>query len=136
MQNVCPAPWEEFWPSQSNLWEPKQGSDVRWNFEKWLIAKDGNIVIFLKTWYVCISIHYIPPIICLVYLLFSSTGSPFRRYHSYTEPYNLEQDVKYLLDQADEPSKEGSALDYYEKRRKPKNFLVNVDGTLTLEEMN
>ena len=49
MQNVCPAPWEEFWPSQSNLWEPKQGSDVRWNFEKWLIAKDGNIVIFLKT---------------------------------------------------------------------------------------
>ena len=74
----------------------------------------------------------------LYYILppFLSTGSPFRRYHSYTEPYNLEQDIKYLLDQADEPSKEGSALDYYEKRRKPKDFLVNVDGTLTLEEMN
>merc|ERR1711879_438572 len=98
---VWPAPWEEFWPSKSCLWEPKHGSDVRWNFEKWLIAKDGT---------------------------------PFRRYHSYTEPYNLEQDIKYLLDQADEPSKEGSAIDYHENRRKPKDFLFG--GTMEQEDMD
>ena len=46
MQNICPAPWEEFWPSKSCLWEPKHGSDVRWNFEKWLIAKDGKVAMF------------------------------------------------------------------------------------------
>ena len=86
------------------------------------------LLYFLKNLTYFNSLYYIPP--------FLSTGSPFRRYHSYTEPYNLEQDIKYLLDQADEPLKEGSALDYYEKRRKPKDFLVNVDGTLTLEEMN
>jgi len=103
LKNVCPAPWEEFWPSKSCLWEPKHGSDVRWNFEKWLIAKDGT---------------------------------PFRRYHSYTEPYNLEQDIKYLLDEADEPSKEGSAIDYHENRRKPKDFLINVGGTMEQEDMD
>ena len=41
-QNVCPPPWEKFWPSEKNLWEPKQMNDIRWNFEKWLIDTDGK----------------------------------------------------------------------------------------------
>ena len=65
---------------------------------------------------------------------FLSLGTPFRRYHSYTEPYNLEQDIKYLLDEADEPSKEGSAIDYHENRRKPKDFLFG--GTMEQEDMD
>ena len=65
---------------------------------------------------------------------FLSLGTPFRRYHSYTEPYNLEQDIKYLLDEADEPSKEGSAIDYHENRRKPKDFLFGE--TMEQEDMD
>ena len=124
MQNICPAPWEEFWPSKSCLWEPKHGSDVRWNFEKWLIAKDGKVAIFFN-W-----------LLNSYNSTFLSLGTPFRRYHSYTEPYNLEQDIKYLLDEADEPSKEGSAIDYHENRRKPKDFLINVGGTIEQEDMD
>ena len=48
-QRVCDPPWEEFWPSEKNLWEPKHSSDVRWNFEKWLIDKDGIIFYFYFT---------------------------------------------------------------------------------------
>lgn len=83
LKRACPPPWEKFWPSASCLWEPKHGSDVRWNFEKWLISSDGQ---------------------------------PFRRYHSYTEPYNLEQDINYLLGEAEQPSLNGNAIDYHEKR--------------------
>ena len=75
-------------------------------------------------------IDYLTPIIPL----FLSLGTPFRRYHSYTEPYNLEQDIKYLLDEADEPSKEGSAIDYHENRRKPKDFLLGE--TMEQEDMD
>jgi len=82
LKRACPPPWEEFWPSEKCLWEPKHGSDIRWNFEKWLIAADGQ---------------------------------PFRRYHSYTEPYNLEQDIRFLLGLANEPSLSGNAIDFHEK---------------------
>jgi len=83
LKRACPAPWEEFWPSEKILYEPKHGSDIRWNFEKWLISKDGQ---------------------------------PFRRYHSYTEPYNLEEDIKFLLGQSGEPSFDGNAIEYHEER--------------------
>ena len=48
--------------------------------------------------------------------MFCQIGQPFRRYHSYTEPYNLEQDIKYLLGEAEQPSLNGNAIDYHEKR--------------------
>jgi len=88
LKNVCPPPWEKFWPSEKNLWEPKQMNDIRWNFEKWLIDTDGK---------------------------------PFRRYSSYTEPQNLEQDINFLLGEADSPSIDGSAIEYY-KNRMPKDL--------------
>ena len=47
---------------------------------------------------------------------FCKIGQPFRRYHSYTEPFNLEQDIKYLLGEAEQPSLNGNAIDYHEKR--------------------
>jgi len=83
LKRACPAPWEEFWASNKILYEPKHSSDVRWNFEKWLIAKDGQ---------------------------------PFRRYHSYTEPYNLEQDIKFLLGDSTKPNYSGNAIEYHEDR--------------------
>jgi len=88
LKNVCPAPWEEFWPSENCLWEPKHSTDVRWNFEKWLIDKNGQ---------------------------------PFRRYSSYTEPHNMEQDIKFLLGEVDEPSLDGNAVDYH-KTRMPRDY--------------
>jgi len=91
LKYVCPPPWEEYWPSEKNLWEPKHGNDIRWNFEKWLIDKQGT---------------------------------PFRRYSSYTEPQNLEQDIKYLLGEAAMPSMEGNAIEYHKTRfsRLPREF--------------
>jgi len=88
LKNVCPPPWEKFWPSEKNLWEPKQMNDIRWNFEKWLIDTDGK---------------------------------PFRRYSSYTEPQNLERDINFLLGEAESPSIDGSAIEYY-KNRMPKDL--------------
>jgi len=83
LKRSCPPPWEEFYASKSNLWEPKHSTDIRWNFEKWLISRNGQ---------------------------------PFRRYHSYTEPQNLEQDIRYLLGEVAEPSPEGNAVDYHATR--------------------
>lgn len=94
LKRACPAPWEEFWPSEKLLYEPKHGSDIRWNFEKWLIAKDGQ---------------------------------PFRRYHSYTEPYNLEQDINFLLGISEEPNLKSNAKEYHEEERIPKE--QNLDLT-------
>jgi len=88
LKHVCPPPWEKFWPSEKNLWEPKQMNDIRWNFEKWLI--DIN-------------------------------GKPFRRYSSFTEPQNMEQDIKFLLGEEPSPSNDGSAIEYY-KSRMPKDL--------------
>jgi len=72
--------------------------------------------------------------LCVIF--FPSIGTPFRRYHSYTEPYNLEQDIKYLLGEADYPSNEGNAIDYHENKRNPKKITINVGGTLELNDMN
>jgi len=83
LKRVCDPPWEEFWPSEKNLWEPKHSSDVRWNFEKWLIDKDGQ---------------------------------PFRRYSSYSEPFNILQDILYLLGLQPTAQCDGNADDFYRKR--------------------
>ena len=48
-------------------------------------------------------------------------GTPFRRYSSYTEPQNMEQDIKYLLGEEALPSMEGNAIEYYGKRM-PRDF--------------
>ena len=37
-------------------------------------------------------------------------GKPFRRYHIYTDPYNLEQDIRFLVGEENEPSDKGNAL--------------------------
>lgn len=89
LKHVCPPPWEEFWPSEKNLWEPKHSTDVRWNFEKWLIDKNGQ---------------------------------PFRRYSSYTEPFNMLQDILYLLGEVLEPSSDGNSVEFYKRKRTPKEF--------------
>ena len=47
---------------------------------------------------------------------YSCIGTPFRRYSSYTEPQDMEQDIKYLLGEEEMPSMEGNAREYYEKR--------------------
>lgn len=83
LKNVCTPPWREFWPSSKCLWEPKHGNDIRWNFEKFLIDKQG---------------------------------APFRRYSVYTEPQNLEQDIKYLLGEAEAPTMTGESTEYYSRR--------------------
>jgi len=53
--------------------------------------------------------------------LIDVNGQPFRRYNSYTEPQNMEQDIKYLLGEVSKPSMNGNAVDYYNKRM-PKEF--------------
>lgn len=97
LKGACPPPWEQFWPSDKCLWEPKHSSDVRWNFEKWLIAKNGR---------------------------------PFRRYHSYTEPYHLEQDIQFLLGEINQPSMSGNAIDYHKERSGSRNTHVVPPWTL------
>ena len=54
-------------------------------------------------------------------ILFLPTGKPFRRYSSYTEPQNLEQDINFLLGEASSPSIDGNAIEYY-KNRMPKDL--------------
>ena len=44
------------------------------------------------------------------------TGKPFRRYSSFTEPQNMEQDIKFLLGEVPQPSSDGSAIEYYNSR--------------------
>jgi len=53
--------------------------------------------------------------------LIDANGQPFRRYSSFTEPQNLEQDIKFLLGEVAEPSLNGNAIEYY-KKRMPKEF--------------
>lgn len=76
LREACPPPDQKFAKTYKLLYEPKHGNDVRWNFEKWLINKDGI---------------------------------PFRRYTPHTEPQNLEQDIKFLLGEVDDPKQEGNA---------------------------
>lgn len=42
LKYVCPPPWQTFAPSQKITYEPKFGTDIRWNFEKFLIGPDGE----------------------------------------------------------------------------------------------
>jgi len=53
--------------------------------------------------------------------LIDVNGMPFRRYSSYTEPQNLEQDIRFLLGEVEKPSINGNAIDYHRKRM-PKEF--------------
>jgi len=42
LKHACPPPREEFSESFKLLYEPKHSNDIRWNFEKFLIDKDGR----------------------------------------------------------------------------------------------
>ena len=50
-------------------------------------------------------------------------GKPFRRYSSFTEPQNMEQDIKFLLGEVPQPSTDGSAIEYYNSRM-PKELVI------------
>ena len=65
--------------------------------------------------------------------MFCQIGQPFRRYHSYTEPYNLEQDIKFLLGEAKQPSLNGNAIDYQEKRN-PREQNLEENSSEKVEE--
>jgi len=54
--------------------------------------------------------------------LIDVNGMPFRRYSSETEPQNVEQDIKFLLGEVAEPSMKGNAIEYWDKKRMPKEF--------------
>ncbi|TRY63791.1 hypothetical protein TCAL_04934 [Tigriopus californicus] len=41
LTNVCPPPWKQFWPKESLWWSPLNAKDIKWNFEKFLIRKNG-----------------------------------------------------------------------------------------------
>jgi len=44
LQNRCPPPVDEFMsPSSDYMYEPKNTNDVRWNWEKFLIDKKGQV---------------------------------------------------------------------------------------------
>jgi hypothetical protein len=76
----------------------------------------------------CLSI-----IILILKYMFFQIGQPFRRYHSYTEPYNLEQDIKFLLGEAKQPSLNGNAIDYHEKRN-PREQNLEENSSEKVEE--
>lgn len=41
LTDVCPPPWKQFWPKESLWWSPLNAKDIKWNFEKFLIRKNG-----------------------------------------------------------------------------------------------
>jgi len=42
LRAACPPPEGKFGTTTRLMYEPKHGNDVRWNFEKWLITKEGK----------------------------------------------------------------------------------------------
>jgi len=42
LKYACPPPREEFSETSKLFYEPLHGTDIRWNFEKFLITKDGR----------------------------------------------------------------------------------------------
>ena len=59
---------------------------------------------------------YLPLIIMINHWILIATGTPFRRYSSFTEPQNMEQDIKFLLGEVPHPSFDGNAIEYYNSR--------------------
>ena len=88
-------------------------NDIRWNFEKWLIDVNGKLrnLNVVKT-------RKVNELILIVktYRIFFAIGKPFRRYSSFTEPQNMEQDIKFLLGEESHPSTDGNAVEYYNSR--------------------
>jgi len=41
LRNVCPSPLPLFFPKEGLFYTGMDSSDIRWNFEKFLIGKDG-----------------------------------------------------------------------------------------------
>ena len=94
-------------------------NDIRWNFEKWLIDVNGKFrnlnVVKMRKVNEQIFIYNLP-IIVKAYRIFFAIGKPFRRYSSFTEPQNMEQDIKFLLGEESHPSTDGNAVEYYNSR--------------------
>ena len=90
-------------------------NDIRWNFEKWLIDVNGKFrtSFFIKNMK---KLNYLPLIIMINHWILIATGTPFRRYSSFTEPQNMEQDIKFLLGEVPHPSFDGNAIEYYNSR--------------------
>lgn len=42
LKGVCDPPKQEFTERKKLLYDPLHGNDIRWNFEKFLIAKNGK----------------------------------------------------------------------------------------------
>ena len=91
-------------------------NDIRWNFEKWLIDVNGKFRTRFSSKIWKNSIKYLPLIIMINHWILIATGTPFRRYSSFTEPQNMEQDIKFLLGEVPHPSFDGNAIEYYNSR--------------------
>jgi len=42
LREACPPPMQKFKPMHRLMYTEHSANDVRWNFEKWLIDKDGK----------------------------------------------------------------------------------------------
>ena len=96
-------------------------NDIRWNFEKWLIDVNGKFRNLNVVKARIVNEHIFEyicnlPIIVQTYRIFFAIGMPFRRYSSFTEPQNMEQDIKFLLGEVPHPSFDGNAIEYYNSR--------------------